>query len=552
MNHVYMQTGIILASQFHNNDMHGGATKPKKKWTTLVHNGVKFPPEYIPHSVPVIYNGEKIILDPEAEEDATLYAKFTITDHVKNNVFRKNFWNDWKDSLGPNHKIKDLVGCDFGLIYDYILKTKEEKKLEKQNKPKNDVDENAKYKIAIVDGKEQGVGNFMIEPKSIFIGRGCNKNLGKIKKRIYPEDVTINIGKDAPIPETIPGHQWGQITHNQYSEWLASWKDTIMNKTKYMWLSSHSDFKSKSDVDKFDLARKLKKKIKTIRSQNEIELKSSNKKMRQVATALYFIDKYALRVGNEKSEDTADTFGITSLLTKHIELLGDGKIRLNFLGKDSVKYDRLLTIDPVVYANIEEFTKDKQPSDGIFDLITSNDINKYLQEYMKGLTAKVFRTYNASNLFQKELQKISNRFENYAEDDKINLLLDEFNKANGKVALLCNHQKNINKSNVGKAEKLNLAIKTSKAKIRTLTNAKNKNPEKVAKEKNKLKKLRSKKELLLELKNISLETSKANYIDPRITVSFLKKNNIPIEKLFTKTLMEKFKWAFDTDSSFKF
>ena len=37
---------------------------------------------------------------------------------------------------------------------------------------------------------------------------------------------------------------------------------------------------------------------------------------------------------------------------------------------------------------------------------------------------------NASKLFQKELNKISSKFENYNHDDKINLLLDEFNKAN--------------------------------------------------------------------------------------------------------------------------
>jgi len=32
--------------------------------------------------------------------------------------------------------------------------------------------------------------------------------MGKLKKRIYPSDITINIGKDAPIPECpIPGQR---------------------------------------------------------------------------------------------------------------------------------------------------------------------------------------------------------------------------------------------------------------------------------------------------------------------------------------------------------
>lgn len=67
-----------------------------------------------------------------------------------------------------------------------------------------------------------------------------------------------------------------------------------------------------------------------------------------------------------------------------------------------------------------------------------------------------------------------------------------------------------------------------------------------------LKKLQAKKILKTELKNISLGTSKINYIDPRITIAFLKKHNLPIEKIFSKTLKEKFKWAMETDTNFVF
>ena len=34
-----------------------------------------------------------------------------------------------------------------------------------------------------------------------------------------------------------------------------------------------------------------------------------------------------------------------------------------------------------------------------------------------------------------------------------------------------------------------------------------------------------------------------NYIDPRLTVVFSKKFNVPIEKFFSKALREKFEWA---------
>lgn len=52
---------------------------------------------------------------------------------------------------------------------------------------------------------------------------------------------------------------------------------------------------------------------------------------------------------------------------------------------------------------------------------------------------------------------------------------------------------------------------------------------------------------------VSLDTSKMNYIDPRLTVMFAKKYEVPIEKLFTKTLREKFAWAIESaDADWKF
>jgi len=535
---------ILLANYFVINQL-GGA---KKKWTTLEHNGVLFPPEYEKHNTPVIYQGQEIILDKDAEEMATLYAKYLETDYVNNRIFRKNFWNDWRKVLGPNHIIQSLEDVDFTPIYQYLLRKKEEKKLQ----PKESKDIEEKYKYAVVDGKKQPVGNFRIEPPGIFLGRGCNPKLGRVKKRIYPEDIIINIGKEAKVPDPLPGHKWKDVIHDQTVEWLASWKDQITGKMKYVWLGAQSDLKSKSDMQKFDLARKLKRRIKEIRRVNEENMRSPDAYTRQIATALYFIDKFALRVGNEKGEDEADTVGVTSLRVEHIELLDNNRIKLDFLGKDSVRYNRTLEVDPQTYQNIKEFMRDKNPTDQLFDLIIPNDVNKYLQSFMKNLTAKVFRTYNASNLFQKELKKITKKFAGYEETDKINLLLDEFNKANAKVAMLCNHQKNINKSTNKQLERLDEMIKKTKTKIRQAKRSKKKNPQKIAKLQSTLKKLRAKKELKTELKNISLGTSKVNYIDPRITIAFLKKHNLPLDKIFSKTLQEKFKWAMDTDVNFVF
>lgn len=524
----------------------------KKKWTTLVHNGVIFPPEYQPHGIPVIYNGKEIYLDPEAEEAATFYARYLDTDYIKNNKFNKNFWKDWKQILGDFDSIQSLDRVDFSLIKQHLNNIKEEKKMmskEEKNRIKEEKAEiEAPYRTAIIDGKEEPVGNFRIEPPGIFIGRGDHPKIGKIKRRLYPEDITLNLSSDAPIPATIQGHHWGEIINDRTVDWLASWKDSISNKTKYVWLGAQSSKKGESDAAKFDLARKLKKIINTIREKNLENMSSTNPVERQIATAVYLIDTFALRVGNEKGRDEADTVGVTSLRVEHISLLDNDTIKLDFLGKDSVRYLNSETVDHIAYMNLDEFIKNKSPQDKLFDLITTNDVNKYLQTFMKGLTAKVFRTFNASYLFSQELNKINKKYENYSGPDKIKLLLEEFNNANFKVAKQMNHQKKISKSYTEQVDKINDQIKdlSRELKSKSITSAKR---EKI---KNKIKDLKIKKKVKIETRNISLGTSKNSYLDPRLTVAFIKMHGIPPEKIFPKAMMEKFKWAFKVDSNYKF
>ena len=275
----------------------------------------------------------------------------------------------------------------------------------------------------------------------------------------------------------------------------------------------------------------------------------------QLATALYFIDKLALRVGNEKGEDQADTVGVTSLRYEHVITKEDNKIKLDFLGKDSIRYINEVLVDSQVYLNVVKLLEYKKKGDDLFDKIRSVDLNEYLKTFDNNLTAKVFRTFNASYVFQQELNTITAKYKSYSKSDKLNLLLTMFNKANAKVALLCNHQKNVSKGFEESVEKINLKIKEYKSKLSELEKIKEQTP----KQKKQIKKLKEyiksqkhKKDLKMELKNISLGTSKTNYIDPRITVAFLKTHEIPVEKIFSSTLKEKFFWAFEVSSDWKF
>jgi DNA topoisomerase-1 len=142
---------------------------------------------------------------------------------------------------------------------------------------------------------------------------------------------------------------------------------------------------SKSDEDKFDLARKLKKKIGSIRETYEKELNSEDLKTKQLATALYFIDNLALRVGGKKdSKEEADTVGVTSLRVEHLLLLEDNTVKLDFLGKDSVRFCKKINVHKQVYINLQQFCKNKPKKEELFDLINSSTLNEYLDSFLKG------------------------------------------------------------------------------------------------------------------------------------------------------------------------
>jgi hypothetical protein len=78
------------------------------------------------------------------------------------------------------------------------------------------------------------------------------------QKRVRPEDITLNLGKGAPIPKpNVPGN-WGKIQHDSTVTWLANWVENVNNNHKYVFLAPGSSLKGQSDWKKFEKARKLK------------------------------------------------------------------------------------------------------------------------------------------------------------------------------------------------------------------------------------------------------------------------------------------------------
>ena len=92
---------------------------------------------------------------------------------------------------------------------------------------------------------------------------------------------------------------------------------------------------------------------------------------RQRATAVYLIDKFALRAGNEKGDDEADTVGCCSLKFEHVSLKPPNTVIFDFLGKDSIRFYDEVEVDPQVFKNLKIFKKSpKSEGDEIFDRLT--------------------------------------------------------------------------------------------------------------------------------------------------------------------------------------
>ncbi|XP_033133172.1 DNA topoisomerase 1 alpha isoform X1 [Brassica rapa] len=549
----------------------------KKKWTTLVHNGVTFPPPYEPHGSKILYKGKPVNLSPEQEEVATMFAVMRETDYYNNPLFRKNFWSDWRKLLGKKHVIQTLDDCDFTPIYEWHLEKKQKNKEKKEKKQEQE----EKYMWAIIDGVKEKVssckcspsfglrltycdgclslfqiGNYKVEPPGLFRGRGEHPKMGKFKRRIHPHDITLNIGKDAPIPECpIPGERWKEIKHDNTVSWLAMWNDpVILKKEKYVGLSASSSQKGQSDKDKYENARKLKDHIESIREAYTKNFTSKDVLKRQIAVATYLIDKLALRAGTDKDDDEADTVGCCTLKVDHVECIHPNQLKFDFLGKDSIRYENTVEVEPPVYKAIGQFKAGKSNSDDLFDEIDANKLNAHLKELMPGLTAKVFRTYNASITLDKTLRRETK------DGVDVNQKKIVYDQANKEVAIICNHQRAVTKSHGAQVKKLKDKIDELKEGLKQLkTNLKrakkgedplegsdgkktrNITPEawekKITQQKMKAEKMERDMQTKEDLKTVALGTSKINYMDPRITVAWCKRNEVPIEKVKIEILM---------------
>ncbi len=500
------------------------------KWKSFKHNGVYFPPEYQWKTLSVNIKGEKFQLDSKHEEMLYAWGKKINTPYVKDPVFQKNFLSDFKKILPPKYQDITMDDIDISKIVEYQENeknlTKEEKKALAAERKKLRESLKEKYGNVEIDGKKSEIANWMVEPPGIFMGRGQHPMRGRWKPRVYPEDVILNLSKDAQVPLG----NWKKIIHGNDFMWIASWEDKLADKMKYIWPSEGSHLRQKREKEKYDKAMSIDEKLDTIRKYIHEGMISKDEKTRQVATTCYLIDRLVMRVGDEKDEDEADTVGASTLRVEHVKF-NPNSIEFDFLGKDSVRWEKKIKIsddDPAFVKNMKEFIQNKNKTDLIFHGIDSRHVNQFFGNCIKGLTAKVFRTYHATKTLVSYLKNVKIQSDSYAN-------LFQAKMGNLEVAITCNHKKTPPKTweetFVRKQEKLNkwLSIipKTEKQ---------------AAKLKERIEKLKMDIELSKKTKEYNLGTSLKNYIDPRAYKAWLDKAGVDWTKIYTSALQKKFSW----------
>ena len=491
----------------------------------LIHNGVLVP-RHDWKRLHIIVKERRIELTPEQEEMGVAFVRKMGTSYINDRVFVRNFLRDFCEALNIREKLS-IEDFNFSPVLQLVerermlrlgLSKEEKKRLAEQRKEEREAAKD-KYGYAMVDGVRTEISNYVVEPPSIFMGRGEHPLRGRWKSGAKEEDVILNLSPGARIPKG----NWKAIVWQPEGMWVAKWTDKLTGKMKYVWLSDNCYIRQAADITKFDKAIELASKIDEVREHIAANLDSSDYLRRKTATVCYLIDVLKLRVGDEKNRDEADTVGATTLRPEHIKIKADGLVTFDFLGKDAVKWHKEVKLPENVINNFEDFMSESKSS--IFRGVRSKNTSLFLDEVMPSLTAKVFRTYHASKVVKEFLAKIPVKTDDAKYVKKRTATL-----ANLQAAIVCNHKRKPPK-NWGES------LRKKRQRMKKLREKKTKRAREAAKA------LSLRIKVMRMVRDYNLGTSLKSYIDPRIYYRWGKGVDYDWKLYYPKALQRKFSWV---------
>jgi len=166
----------------------------------------------------------------------------------------------------------------------------------------------------------------------------------------------------------------------------------------------HAEWRQLRDSAKFDRMVAFGEALQKLRRKLKRDLALPGLPREKIlAVVVSLLDATRIRIGNTEYARDNKSFGLTTLLDRHVTFIRDGRAILNFRGKGGVPHEIL--IDDKRIARIVRRCQEI-PGQQLFQYITdegeryavdSGQVNDYLREAMgNDFTAKDFRTWGAS------------------------------------------------------------------------------------------------------------------------------------------------------------
>lgn len=175
----------------------------------------------------------------------------------------------------------------------------------------------------------------------------------------------------------------------------------------------HPAFRFSKDGEKFGRLRTFGTALPRIRDRVEADLRRPGLPREKVLAAVVkLLDRTHLRVGNNEYAKSNNSFGLSTLLDRHVSFAG-GTFRMKFRGKSGVWHER--AVDDAKLARVVRSCRDL-PGQDLFQYrdeqgkprpINSTDVNNYIREAAGGsFTAKDFRTWAGTVAAVERLAKL--------------------------------------------------------------------------------------------------------------------------------------------------
>ncbi|MEB3358757.1 MAG: DNA topoisomerase IB [Synechococcales bacterium] len=172
----------------------------------------------------------------------------------------------------------------------------------------------------------------------------------------------------------------------------------------------HPEWRQLRNQEKFERLLTFGRLLSSIREQTDAHLRMHGLPRQKVlALVVKLLEKTLIRVGNVEYARENDSYGLTTLRTRHVDIAGS-QVEFEFTGKSGVEHHieladrRLARVIQRCY-EIPGYTLFQYiDEDGQRQQVDSGDVNEYLRELTgEDLTAKEFRTWGGTVLMALEL-----------------------------------------------------------------------------------------------------------------------------------------------------